>query len=143
MVACPICQGEFSANTVSGVTLASCDTCDGLWLAQGDLDRLAGRPVETELHESARSPCECRYCQSHLGLGDDCPSCGRNPTIQCPRGHGVMHVNLFQMGEHEFEVDGCPSCRGLWIDGHERPHMEASTSGRRASTAAPASAQRD
>lgn len=124
MVQCPICEGDFSAETVRGVTLGVCARCDGLWLAAGDLDRMTKREVESRLHEHVGPPAECRYCRTPLGFGSTCLTCSRPPTIHCPRGHGQMEAGLVEVGGEEFEIDCCATCRGLWVDGHERVHVD-------------------
>lgn len=125
MANCPICNGEFGATNVAGVTVARCDRCDGLFLGAGDLDRIAQRPLEEQLHRWAGDAAQCRYCQSPVGLDGTCMRCGKVPTIGCPRGHGTMQVTLVDLGGQEFEIDLCRTCRGLWIDGHEREKVEA------------------
>jgi Zn-finger nucleic acid-binding protein len=122
---CPICSGDFDAENVNGVTAAFCRKCDGLWLGAGDFDRLTQQDVEHEFDSWMEPPTECRHCQTPLGFGDKCVRCGELPTIHCPLGHGIMNATLVEVGTREFEIDHCPSCRGIWIDGHERQHLDA------------------
>lgn len=124
MANCPICNGEFRAQTLDGVTVATCANCDGLWLSHGDLDRLTGLKIEEEFDSWMDEPTECRYCQTPLGFGANCVRCGKPPTIGCPLGHGTMNAALVDVHGREFEIDHCPSCRGVWIDGHEVKNLD-------------------
>ena len=139
MVQCPSCGGEFDAETIRSTTVAFCTKCDGLWLGAGDLDRLTGLEIESQLDDWMAEPTECRYCQTPLGFGAECVRCGRAPTIQCPRGHGVMNAALVEVADREFEIDRCASCRGIWIDGHEEEHLHAVPEPERPTLARPVS----
>src|SRR4051812_1377878 len=47
---------------------------------------------------------------------------GTPPTrsaLMCPSGHGPMWSYRVAWGTESVEVDGCGSCRGLWVDAGE------------------------
>ena len=120
---CPCCGAEFEAQTVAGVTVAACRACSGAWLNAGEFDKLCELKLEHEFDSWMSEPTECRHCDLPLGFGANCVHCGRQPTISCVKGHGIMNATLVEVAEREFEIDHCPSCRGIWIDGHERTHL--------------------
>lgn len=124
MVRCPICESDFDAENVNGVTVAVCTECDGVWLAPGDLDKLTQKQLEGDLPDRMSEPTECRYCQTPLGFGATCVRCGHAPTIDCPHGHGQMRSALVDIGPREFEIDRCETCGAIWVDGHEHAHLE-------------------
>jgi Zn-finger nucleic acid-binding protein len=125
MANCPICSGEFLSEEIKDVTVAICNECDGVWLEPGDFDRITDQDVEFDFDSWMEAPTECRYCRTPLGFGTECGHCGKLPTIHCPLGHGVMNATLVEIADREFEIDHCPSCRGIWIDGHEIDHLDA------------------
>lgn len=131
MPSCPICGGAFEGESERGVVVAACTTCDGLWLAAGDLDRVAGRAVEGTLRSMVSEPTECRHCERPLGFGPTCSACGGTASIECPAGHGRMKAASLSLRQEEFEVDCCATCHGFWIDGHERSRLGADARERR------------
>ena len=87
------------------VQIDACPVCNGAWFDHGELDLLAGEATDLE---SALAP-ELR------------PSKRR-----CPRGCGDL-VERDLPGKIRTPVDHCPTCRGIWLDGHERHKLAKST----------------
>lgn len=87
------------------VQIDACPVCNGAWFDAGELDRLAGEAanVEQALDPAAR------------------PSKRR-----CPRGHGLLQEHALP-GQIRTPVDHCPTCHGIWLDGHERHKLAKST----------------
>lgn len=129
---CPTCKGQLATIVKNNIPLNACNSCGGVWLEAGNLDALAGVSMEADLYRRATTPSQCRYCQSPLGFGSTCTSCGREATIDCVHGHGVMNAEIVQLPSADFEIDVCPKCRCTWIDGQEVGGMErASVNARR------------
>jgi Zn-finger nucleic acid-binding protein len=125
MAQCPACDGDFTDETIRGITVGACAECRGVWLTAGDFERLVGAEVAMALDGWTEEPTECRYCRRPLGFSRECLGCGKLSVVHCPRGHGKMNAAIVEIGGGEFELDRCPSCRGVWIDRHERTHVEA------------------
>ena len=87
------------------VQIDACPVCNGAWFDAGELDVLAGEfaNLEGALDPSAR------------------PS-----KRVCPRGCGRLSERDLP-GHIRTPVDFCPSCRGVWLDGHERHKLAKST----------------
>lgn len=87
------------------VQIDACPICNGAWFDPGELDLLAGEEtnLESSLDEEVR------------------------PTDRrCPRGCGHMEERDLP-GKIRTPLDHCPSCHGLWLDGHERHKLAHAT----------------
>ena len=40
---CPKCSGQFAKYTVEGLVVERCESCEGIWLSQGDLAEILRR----------------------------------------------------------------------------------------------------
>lgn len=87
------------------VQIDACPVCNGAWFDAGELDILAGE--QTDL-ESALAP-------------ESKPSKRR-----CPRGCGLLDERALP-GKIRTPVDHCSTCKGIWLDGHERHKLAKST----------------
>jgi Zn-finger nucleic acid-binding protein len=81
------------------IQIDECDRCRGVWLDRGEADMIA--PIVADLHE--------RHIEI-VALGTPgggiarCPRCGEIPAA-------------FKL--LDLEVDYCPECGGVWLDGPE------------------------
>jgi Zn-finger nucleic acid-binding protein len=75
-----------------------CEKCGGLWLDQGELDKMAFQ-VEGDIE----------YC-SHDEVK------GPPETKNCPRCNVHLHKVKF-LGESDIILDRCENCSGFWLDG--------------------------
>lgn len=105
---CPACDHALTPMDVGGLTVDVCQGgCAGLWFDNFELEKV------DEAHESAGEALldvEGDPSSSRSG-GDrqfDCPECG----------DFVMHRYFFTV-EREIEIDECPNCAGVWLDGGE------------------------
>ncbi|PRQ08030.1 Rhomboid protease GluP [Enhygromyxa salina] len=87
------------------VQIDACPVCNGAWFDAGELDLLAGEATDLE---HALDP------TSH-------PS-----KRGCPRGCSVMREHDLP-GVIRTPVDHCHTCKGIWLDGHERHKLAKST----------------
>jgi membrane associated rhomboid family serine protease/Zn-finger nucleic acid-binding protein len=101
-------EGESSqaeSSQADTVQIDACPVCNGAWFDAGELDRLAGEHTDLEQALDASS----------------------NPSKRlCPRGHGPMRERSLP-GKIRTPIDQCPSCRGIWLDGHERHKLAKNT----------------
>lgn len=108
MVLRPLPDGRW--ETVEGddpgiVQIDACPVCNGAWFDAGELDLLAGESTNLE----------------SLLAREAKPSKRR-----CPRGCGTLHERDLP-GQIRTPVDHCPTCHGIWLDGHERHKLAKST----------------
>ena len=87
------------------VQIDACPVCNGAWFDAGELDVLAG---ETADLEQALDPS------------------WRVSSRRCPRGCGTMREHDLP-GHIRTPVDHCATCKGIWLDGHERHKLAKST----------------
>lgn len=103
---CPVDGEPLTAHTRSGMSLATCGACHGLWLTKdvvaaggptpdGQVNRVLGRAADVRHDDAARM----------------CPSC---PAILIPK--VVRGV----------EVDRCQKCGGVWLDAGEYERLRTS-----------------
>ncbi len=87
------------------VQIDACPVCNGAWFDAGELDVLAGEVANLEAALAAQARASARAC---------------------PRGCGPLQERDLP-GLIRTPVDFCPSCRGIWLDGHERRKLAKST----------------
>lgn len=102
---CPVCHTHLIENTFPGkligangktadVTIDECPSCQGMWFDEAEIEQTMG--AHTPLAVLASGPGE---------LGQR----------ECVHGHGPMKV-VQVLG---VEIDTCPQCSGIWLDGGE------------------------
>ncbi len=120
---CPACGSEMRHRVIGDIEIDVCGRCNGVWLDATELDGVLGvdeeRSVEAMLDESARRPECCRYCGKGCGDSSVCSDCDQPIELKCPRGGEAMYI-VEAVG---IELDRCPDCRGLWVDGFERSKL--------------------
>ena len=86
-------------TTLNKVTYDVCESCGGLWLDKGELDKIAFQvkgDIEFCAKEEAKGP----------------PS-----TKHCPRCAGeVLHKVMF-LGDDAIVLERCDNCNGFWLEG--------------------------
>lgn len=104
-IACPACSATMLKTSANGVEVDTCPSCESLWLDRSEFDQLvaqrfAGMDLEDILGMSARDAVDARYC---------------------PRDASEMQSVFFQ----EIELDRCPECEGIFLDGDDRAELRA------------------
>ncbi len=100
MLLCPKCKGEYLAvRLVKGkngnVKLDVCPVCKGVWFDKDEMEEIEKNAV-LELKPPRNAAISLRKC----------PRCRTGmKTFPYPQTHA--------------EIDQCPECRGLWLDGGE------------------------
>jgi len=104
---CPACLNVLTPQPVAGITVDICEGgCGGVWLDAFELQRL-GKYQGPET--------------------DFLLQIGREPAVvpdpirkrQCPRCSEVKLKRRFFSAKRKIEIDECPGCGGLWLDGGE------------------------
>jgi Zn-finger nucleic acid-binding protein len=83
-----------------GIEVDICRVCGGIWLDAGEFDplvaeRFVGEPLERYFEQASQAT---------------------SAPGSCP----VDRVDMLVIAFDDLDVDWCPTCRGVWIDGHER-----------------------
>lgn len=93
MLPCPKCKGYMHARRQRGVEIDLCAECEGVWLDEGELARLAG--TKRDVPATGEEMTVTRFA---------CPRCGS--TLLCQR----------YSSEHELMIDICGECNGVYLD---------------------------
>ena len=99
-----------SASTRRTIQIDACPVCNGAWFDAGELDSLSGA-----------GPTPGPSLESALGEFETVSS------RACPRGHGVMGTRTLTSAQGRTPVERCVTCRGIWLDGHERARFARKT----------------
>lgn len=91
------------------LTYDVCNTCGGMWLDRGELDKIAlqtpGSVEQSSLYEMREE--------------EDKKSLPRTLSVRCLRCPNQMMIKMHFMGESRILLDTCENCGGLWVDGGE------------------------
>jgi uncharacterized protein len=93
-VCCPKCSGNLEDIVREGLPLERCYDCDGTWFDAGELAVVLGVSRRVRLTGARATELRC---------------------IKCP---AELLVELPYPGT-EVDIDTCPDCRGIWLDGGE------------------------
>lgn len=102
---CPTCHTELHEERFKRVKIDRCPTCMGLWLDQGELNRLVDRRDKMV---------EFMSIDHDSGIHGD-----SHPKRDCPHCQETMRkVDLLEE-ESGVIYDYCPNCKGFWLDQDE------------------------
>lgn len=103
---CPACGRELVAKTVGGVELDICDGgCGGIWFDAFELTKF------DEPHEDA---------DALLAIDrDETVTVDPSQRYRCIKCEDVVMARHFFSVKHEVEIDECPGCSSIWLDGNE------------------------
>lgn len=121
---CPACDQQMNHRDRGGTEIDVCAKCRGVWLDATELDAILGADddstsVEAGLDDSAALPEQCRYCGEDSDPDGRCPACQRPVGLSCPHDDKPMYI----VDAAGVELDRCPTCKGLWVDGFERTKL--------------------
>lgn len=101
---CPKCKSQLEAHRMVGVDFEACPACSGVWLDAGELKALTrsrgGKSLDIEVSQDRKTEYFCPCCQPAVLLYEG--------THNLP---------------HEFLLDVCPECHGVWFDRGEFPSL--------------------
>lgn len=120
---CPACESEMRHRHIGDIEIDVCRRCNGVWLDATELDGVLGigddHSVEAVLDQTARRCEQCRYCGKSCPDSSICSDCDKPFELTCPHDGVAMYI-VEAVG---IELDRCPDCRGLWVDGFERKKL--------------------
>jgi len=106
---CPACESPLSTAKLAGVRVDGCESCGGVWMDAGEVQKLASWPAALEAVGR-----RFKGATVHLSLGKiGCPACG---------GALAPHEYSSLRG---IELDRCQACGGLWLDAGEAQQIAA------------------
>lgn len=100
---CPRGCGSLYQRSSRGIEVDLCQACGGIWLDSGEFDplvaeRFSGEPLEAYFALTAEETATPHICP-HDGSG------------------------MYRVPFDGMELDWCPECYGIWIDGGERAEL--------------------
>jgi Zn-finger nucleic acid-binding protein len=117
---CLTCGVPMTHRVYDGIEYEQCAACDANWFDAGELGLIL-RSAGLDFHEGALRrqvalPSTCRFCQTEHADGEyRCRRCQRALGLQCPRDGRPMLIASVEA----LELDLCPHCGGIWLDGEE------------------------
>lgn len=102
---CPACENELTAKTIDGVTLDICG-CGGVWFDNFEFKKF------DEPHESAGEGLVNIDADKGLQIDHD-------KKRGCPKCSNIIMRRHFYSAKRQTEIDECPGCGGIWLDGGE------------------------
>jgi uncharacterized protein len=113
---CPACFNELMPLQLQNLTLDVCQGgCGGIWFDAFELQKV------DEQDETAGEPLLSIQRDQHLVVD-------HTRKRQCPRCADMKLQRHFYSAARRVEVDECPSCGGLWLDGGELALIRAEKS---------------
>lgn len=101
---CPRCGQELEVERHHGVDVHECGSCRGMFLAQGELNKVA-EPTSGDLEFSSVDLDSFQHADVRGPVA--CPQCG----TAMKKVEFNIHTNIL--------LDYCERCRGFWLDGEE------------------------
>lgn len=120
IIDCRFCSNPMEPLNMGGVVVDRCPACYAHWFDHKELSRVMRQEgadlSETAISGQLRLPSVCRHCQTkNADSALECTHCGGRLGYRCPRDGRPMLVSI----QNAVEVDVCPACRGIWLDGEE------------------------
>ena len=100
-LSCPTCKVILYPFTTSGIQVDFCTSCSGVWLDQGELEKLYGSWGIVDIEGVAGEPSSDARPRPEQAAALGCPAC---PT------------DLVRLEVRGAALDACPGCGGLWLD---------------------------
>jgi serine/threonine protein kinase/Zn-finger nucleic acid-binding protein len=106
---CGKCGGNFSAFFLDGLIVDRCTSCRGVWLDQGEMERLLGAGPGVRAPDTGP---QGKYERAPLDeLHGSCPSC-------------KIGLRRFAVPNKPASLEICPNCHGTWFDQGELRLLE-------------------
>jgi len=100
----------------AAVEIDTCPSCGGVWLDHGELERIQESQERDYSEELRQMPNLIAGVSAMADAKHEgplaCPACGRELE---KREYGFCS---------QVSIDGCPSCRGVWLDKGELQRLE-------------------
>ena len=102
---CPRCKGELRQESLQGIEVDRCTSCEGLWLDYGELDQLEDVVLDDD------------HAKGSLMFRS------RPGELPCP--HCQQAMRAFNYRAYNLELDFCENEHGWWLDhGEEKRVLE-------------------
>lgn len=98
---CPRCKEELSVVNISGTTVDKCNSCGGLWLDLGELEKVKSSPDKDTIDTGDEGNLQNLNCVSG--------------QLSCPRCENLMD-EINYLVSSGIKIDRCPVCEGIWLD---------------------------
>lgn len=106
---CGKCGGRFHALFADGFIMERCESCHGVWLDRGEVERLIGRQSNANANANGNAS---------AGQAASTPPFERAPLDAIVGSCPVCRTGLecHQVPEHPAQIECCCHCGGLWLD---------------------------
>lgn len=108
---CPSCGQPLGEQIYEGVKIDVCTGCQGVWLDEGEMQRIVERREATFSQEQIASVegahRHVTVKKEDMGEGYNCPKCG----AKCRRSNYAYASGII--------IDKCPNRHGTWLDESE------------------------
>ncbi len=109
---CPKCSGtEMNTESVAGVEIDRCPTCQGIWLDALELESLLRRDIRPLLQSDGQFEAMPKQ---------------QGPRVNCPHCKGTYLIKLNSRFRPGTIVDTCTTCFGTWLDAGELTRLAGS-----------------
>lgn len=115
---CPRCKTEnsFSQQIYEGTEIDKCNTCNGVWLDEGELIKIVQTKEETFDDQIISDTITLAFKgvpQEEARSIENCPKCGKAlKAINYSYSSGII-------------IDRCPDSHGVWLDHQELEKVQA------------------
>jgi Zn-finger nucleic acid-binding protein len=111
---CPKCVGKLEHKSAENVELDVCFVCEGIWLDTGELEKvIEADSKDFKFISLGREELDGKEISDYKAELDEkegiCPRCG----------NGIKLLRKEYQGKRAVNVDACPECKGIWLDGGE------------------------
>ena len=114
---CPIDQRELAPrNYESGIVIDGCPECHGVWLQQGELERIQ-ESVERDYSD------ELQAIRDTIATAYAMARDRQDAERHCPNCDAVLHRREYGYAS-QILIDACAKCRGVWLDRGELQALE-------------------
>src|SRR3990167_11063713 len=111
---CPKCVGKLEHKNAENVEVDVCFVCEGIWFDAGELEKV----IEADSRDFKFIGLDKEELDGKE-ITDLRAELDKKETI-CPRcGNGIKLARKEHQGRHKINVDVCPKCNGIWLDGGE------------------------
>ena len=100
---CPKCSGNLKEEKFEGILIDRCDSCQGIWLDEPELDQL-----EDVVWSDDELKCTLETHEKKSDL--NCPKC-LTPMVK------------FKYRYYDLEIDTCSKMHGFWLDNGEEKRV--------------------
>ncbi len=111
---CPKCVGKLREKNVEDCKVDVCFVCEGIWFDSGELEKvIEADSKDFNFIDVGREELDGKEIAGMKEELDEKESA-------CPRcGDGTKLVRREYGGKRKVNIDACPTCGGIWLDGGE------------------------